>query len=138
MGTTENKALVRRIFEEGMNQRKTEIFDSCLTPNFVNHDMPAPAPGPEGFRQVFGMFQTAFPDMHVDLHEVLATDDDKVVTRGVFTGTHRGEFMGVPASGAPIEVKFIDIWRVENGKVAENWVRLDQLGLMQQIGALPS
>ena len=74
--------------------------------------------------------------MKVNLEEVLA-DDDKVVTRGVFTGTHKGEFMGVPASGASIEVKFMDVWRIRDGRVAENWVRLDQLGLMQQIGAIP-
>jgi predicted ester cyclase len=137
MGASENKALVRRIFEEGMNQQRPEVFDQLLAPSFENHDMPAPVPGPEGFRMVFGMFQAAFPDMQVTLEEVLATDDDKVVTRGAFTGTHKGEFMGVAASGAQIEVKFIDIWRVEGHKVAENWVRLDLLGLMQQIGAVP-
>ncbi len=138
MGASENKALVRRIFEEGMNQQKPEVFDQLLAATFQNHDMPAPVPGPEGFRMIFGMFQTGFPDMHVNLEELLAADDDKVVTRGTFSGTHKGDFMGVPASGARIEVKFIDIWRVENGKAAENWVRLDQLGLMQQIGAIPS
>lgn len=137
VGANENKALVRRIFEEGMNKQNLDVFDDCFTPGFVNHDMPAPVPGPEGFRQVFGTFMTGVPDMHVTLEEVLAADDDKVVTRGVFTGTHTGEFMGVPASGKPIEVKFIDIWRIEGGKVAENWVRLDLLALMQQIGALP-
>ena len=137
MGEAENKALVRRIFEQGMNGGDDRVLDECMTADFVNHDMPAPVPGPEGFRQVLGMFRSAFPDMNVNLEEVLAADD-KVVTRGVFTGTHKGEFMGVPASGAPIEVKFIDVWRVRDGRVAENWVRLDQLGLMQQIGAIPT
>jgi len=121
-----------------MNQRKAEIFDECLTDSFVNHDMPATAPGPAGFRESFAMFQNAFPDMQVHLEEILATDEDKVVTRGQFTGTHKGEFMGVPPSGVTIQVQFIDIWRIEDGRVAENWVRLDLLGLMQQIGAIPA
>lgn len=137
MGIAENKALIRKIFDQGMNQRDGQVFDECLTADFVNHDMPAPTPGPEGFRQVLGMFQSAFPDMHVTVEEILA-EGDKVVTRGVFTGTHKGEFMGLPPSGASIQVKFIDIWRIENNRAAENWVRLDQVGLMQQVGALPA
>jgi predicted ester cyclase len=61
-----------------------------------------------------------------------------VVTRSRWTGTHRGEFMGVPASGASVDVDFIDIWRIENGLLSESWVRMDLLGLMQQVGAVPS
>lgn len=137
MGTSENKALVRRLFEQGMNDRKAEIFDECIAPNFVNHDLPGPTPGPEGFFESFRIFVTAFPDLHVHLGEVLASDD-KVITRSHWTGTHQGEFMGVPASGASVEVKFIDIWRIENGLIAESWVRMDLLGLMQQVGALSS
>jgi steroid delta-isomerase-like uncharacterized protein len=133
----ENKALVRRLFEKGMNEQDDSVVDEVLSAGFVNHDMPAPSPGPEGFRQVLGMFRAAFPDMKVNLEEVLG-DGDKVVTRGAFTGTHKGEFMGVPASGASINIKFIDVWRIEGGKATENWVRLDLLGLMQQVGAVPS
>jgi len=138
MGASENKALVRRLFEQGMNERKAEIFSECVAPNFVNHDLPGPAPGPEGFLQSFGMFEAAFPDLQVHLDEVLAAEDDKVITRSHWTGTHEGEFMGVPASGASVEVKFIDIWQIENGLLAESWVRMDFLGLMQQVGAVQS
>ena len=137
MGASENKALVRRLFEQGMNERKAEIFNECVAPNFVNHDLPGPTPGPEGFLQSFGMFETAFPDLQVHLGEVLAAED-KVITRSHWTGTHKGEFMGVPASGASVDVNFIDIWRIENGLLAESWVRMDLLGLMQQVGAVPS
>jgi steroid delta-isomerase-like uncharacterized protein len=137
MGASENKTLVRRLFEQGMNERKAEIFTECVAPDFVNHDLPGPAPGPEGFLQSFAMFEAAFPDLQVHLGEVLA-EDDKVITRSHWTGTHKGEFMGVPASGASVEVKFIDIWRIENGLLAESWVRMDFLALMQQVGAVPS
>lgn len=137
MSASENKALVRRLFEQGMNDGKAEIFNECVAPNFVNHDLPGPIPGPEGFLQSFGMFEAAFPDLQVHLDEVLA-EDDKVITRSHWTGTHKGDFMGVPASGASVEVNFIDIWRIEDGLLAESWVRMDLLGLMPQIGAVPS
>lgn len=132
-----NKALVRQMFEEGMNKNDEAIFDALIARSYVNHDMPAPAPGPEGFKQVLGQFRAAFPDMHVTLQDEVA-EGDKVVTRGVFRGTHRGEFMGVPPTSKQVEVKYIDIWRVENGKLTENWVQLDLLGLLQQLGAIPA
>ena len=103
----------------------------------VNHDLPGPTPGPEGFWQSFGMFEAAFPDLRVHLGEVLAAEDDKVITRSHWTGTHKGEFMGVPASGVSVDVKFIDIWRIENALLVESWVRMDFLGLMQPVGAVP-
>jgi steroid delta-isomerase-like uncharacterized protein len=136
MGAEEHKALVRRVFERGINERDDAALEEALAKDYVNHDMPAPSPGWEGFRQVIGMFRAGFPDMRVTLEDVLA-DGDKVTTRGFFTGTHEGDFMGVPASGASIRVSYIDIWRIANGKAVENWVRLDMLSLMQQIGAVP-
>src|SRR4051794_37542855 len=69
MSTAENKTRVRRGFEEGINQKKLDVFDELLAPNYVNHNMPAPAPGPEGFKQVIGMFLTAFPDMHITIED---------------------------------------------------------------------
>src|SRR5260370_40567584 len=118
-----------------MDERKGEVFGARGAPKLVNHDLPGPTPGAEGFLQSFGRFEAAFPDLQVHLDEVLAAEDDKVITRSHWTGTHRGEFMGVAASGASVEVNFIDIWRIENGLLAESWGRMDFLGLMQQVGA---
>ena len=137
MSAEENKATVRRLIEEGMNQGNLNVFDELLDANYVNYDFPAPAPGPEGFKQVIGMFQAGFPDMHVTIEEVLA-EGDKISTRGYFTGTHRGEFMGIPPTGKPIRVNYIDLWRVQDGKLVENWVQMDQLGMMQQLGVIPT
>lgn len=72
------------------------------------------------------------------LGDVLAAEGDRVITRSRWTGTHRGEFMGVPPSGAFVQFDFIDMWRIENGKLVESWVRVDLLGLMQQVGAVSS
>lgn len=137
MSPEQNKALVRRIFLEAMNENRPELYDELIDQDYVNHDMPAPRPGIEGFKIVTQMFKAAFADFQVILAEELA-EGDRVATRGYFTGTHAGEFMGVPATGKAIKVAFIDIWRIENGKAKENWVQMDMVGLMQQIGAMPA
>lgn len=137
MSTAENETLVRRMFAEGVNQKNLAVFDQVLAPNYVNYTFPAPAPGPEGFKQVMGMFFQAFPDIHETTEEVIA-EGHKVAARGFFTGTHNGEFMSVPATGKQIRVSYIAIYRVEDGRVVENWVQMDLLGLLQQLGAIPA
>lgn len=137
MSTESNKALIRRGFEEGINRRNLKVFAEVIGPTYVNHNMPAPGPGPEGFKQVVAAFTTAFPDLHITLQDVLA-DGDRVVTRGFFDGTHQGTFMGVAATGKRVHVSYMDMWRIENGKAVENWVEMDMLGLMHQLGAPPA
>ncbi len=137
MSADENKAVIRRGFEEGMNQRKLQVFDETLAPTYVNHDLPTPSPGADGFKQVISMFLTGFPDLQVTLEDALA-EGDKVATRGVLRGTHHGDFMGIPATGKPVPVQYIDIWRVEHGQAVENWVQMDMLGMLQQLGVMPA
>lgn len=136
MSAEENKALILRGFEEGINEGDDAVFDEVISPGYVNHDMPAPTPGPEGFKQVIGMFRAAFPDLHVEVEDVIG-EGGMVCTRGTMRGAHRGEFMGVPATGNSVAVSYIDIWRIEGGKAMENWVRMDMMGMMQQLGAVP-
>ena len=137
MSVEQNKPNLRRGFEEGINQNKLQLFEEVLAPTYVNHSMPAPVPGPEGFRMVIGMFRAAFPDLHITLEDVLG-EGDKVATRGYFTGTHQGEFNGIPATGKQVKVSYIDLWRLENGKAVDNWVQMDMIGLMQQLGVMPT
>lgn len=137
MSTEGNKAAVRRVFEEGINRGETAAIDELIGPAYVNHNLPAPAPGAEGFKQVIQMFRAAFPDLRATPEDVLA-EGNQVATRGTFRGTHLGDFMGVAATGKQVAVAYIDIWRVENGKLVENWVQMDMLGLMQQLGAIPA
>ena len=137
MSVEQNKTIIRRGFEEGINQNKLHIFADVIGPTYVNHSMPTPVPGPEGFKMVIGMFRAAFPDLHITLEDVLG-DGDKVTTRGYFTGTHQGDFNGIPATGKKVKVSYIDMWRIENGKAAENWVQMDMIGLMQQLGVMPT
>lgn len=137
MSVEENKALIRRGFEEGINGGNDAVFDEVISPDYVNHDMPTTASGAESFKQVIGMFRAAFPDLRVEVEDVIG-EGDMVSTRGTMRGTHDGEFMGVPATGSSVTVSYIDIWRVEDGKAVENWVQMDMMGLMGQIGAIPA
>ncbi|HEU5098806.1 MAG TPA: ester cyclase [Roseiflexaceae bacterium] len=137
MSTEHNTTSVRRGFEEGINQRKLAVFDELLAPNYVNHSMPAPMPGPEGLKAVIGIFLTGFPDFQVIVEQSVA-EGDYVCTRGYFTGTHTGDFQGIPATGKSIRATYIDMWRFEAGKAVENWAQLDMLGLMQQLGVIPA
>jgi predicted ester cyclase len=138
MSTEENKALLRRLFEEGLNQNKPGVFDELIAPDFVIYDSPlGTVRGPEGFRQLVETFRKAFPDIHVTFEQDFA-DGDYVIHRGYVTATHKGEFLGIPPTGKPVKLNTLDIWRVANGKAMENWVQMDLLGLMQQIGAIPA
>lgn len=134
----ENKAIVRRTMEECFNNGNLGVADELVTADYVDHAAPPGFPGgPEGFKQLVGMYRQAFPDLRVTIEEVIA-EGDKVVTRWVATGTHQGELMGIPPTNKPVTVTGIDINRVVGGKVTEHWGNFDQLGMMQQLGVAPS
>jgi len=137
MAMTYDANNIRRVFEEAVNQRKFEVFDELFAPTYVNHNMPTPVPGPEGMKMVIGMFINAFPDFRVDVTDVVA-DGDYLSSYGRFSGTHQGDFQGIPATGKQIDATYVDIWRVEEGKLIENWVNIDTMGMMKQLGVIPS
>lgn len=83
------------------------------------------------------MFKAGFPDLHATVETAIA-EGDQVATRGYITGTHKGPFMNIPPTSKSIKVTYTDIWRIENGKAVENWVQMDMLGLMQQLGVIPT
>ena len=135
MSTEQNKALVSRLLSNTF--KNLSIADEILDPNYVNYDFPAPAPGIEGWKMVNQMFISAFGDLQVVIEDEIA-EGNKVVSRGYFTGTHKDTFMGIPATGKHFTIKYIDIWTVVDGKLKENWVQMDMLGLLQQLGAIPA
>ena len=137
MSAEENKTLARRFFHE-FDRRNLAALDSVFAPDYVFH-VPG-SPGPmnwEAHKQFAGMFYEAFPDLAHTIEDQVA-DGDRVATRIVFRGTHRGDLMGIPASGKQVAMSGIAIHRVVAGKFAEEWVNFDQLGLLQQIGAIPT
>ena len=113
-------------------------FGKLLAENFVEHEeTPGIPPTKDGTLAFFEMLRSAFPDMEMAVDDLLA-DGAKTVARVTVTGTHRGDFMGVPATGKPVDVQIIDIMRFDDaGLVCEHWGVGDMLTLMQQIGAVP-
>lgn len=137
MSSEYNKSVILRGFKEAVNKGNLSLFDELVDPAYVNYSFPAPVTGPEAMKGAVQAFLTGFPDMQVTIEDVLA-EGDRVATRGYFTGTHKGEFNGIPATGKSIKVDYCDIWRLENGKAIENWVQMDMMGLLQQLGVIPA
>jgi steroid delta-isomerase-like uncharacterized protein len=136
MSAETNAAMVRRLVKEAQEGGNLDVVDELLAEDFVDHSpLPGLPPTRDGVRMLFAGMQAAFPDLRVMIHEQIA-DEEKVVTRKTFSGTHRGSFMGVPATGNPVSFDAIDILTVRDGKLSEHRVVVDQLTLMQQIGAL--
>lgn len=111
--------------------------DTMFAPDAVDHD-PAPGQGPgrEGFRTFFHTLVAAFPDARLE-PATLVADDDHVSLAYTLSGTHQGEFQGVAPTGQRIEVRGMQIGRFANGQIVERWGSTDELGIMQQIGAVP-
>jgi predicted ester cyclase len=136
MSTEDNKALVRRFYEE-FNKKNLAVIDQFIDPNFVDHSPPPGLPADiEGAKQQFGIFQ-AFPDLHVTVQDLIA-EEDKVMARLNIRGTHQGPFMGLPPSGRHVTFAAIDIHRIAGGKSVEHWDTSDTLGLLQQLGVVHS
>jgi ketosteroid isomerase-like protein len=135
--SAENEAVVRRFFEEFCNGRRAEVAEEIIAESYVAYGPQAPpAHGPAELKERVDLYQEAV-DGHWDVKELLSCGD-RVVARWVGSGTHVGELMGVSPTGRPIEVDAITIFRLENGKIAEEWTVWDALGLLQQVGAVPA
>ena len=137
MSTEDNKALVRRMFEEVWNQGNIARIAEFYSPSHVEHTSSGPVHGQEGLKQYIMMYRTAFPDAHYTVEDQLA-EGDKVVTRWSARGTHQGPLMGIPPTGKQGTVTGIGIARFEGGKIVEAWTEFDALGMMQQLGVVPS
>jgi steroid delta-isomerase-like uncharacterized protein len=128
------KSLARRFYQE-VSAGNLDALDELLADDFVDHEeFPGIEPTKEGVRQYFALFRSAFPDLHMELHEVVA-EDDLVCARVTMTGTHDGEFVGLAPTGRRVEVEGIDMVRVRDGRAVEHWGVTDAMTMMQQLGA---
>jgi steroid delta-isomerase-like uncharacterized protein len=138
MSTEENKAIVRRFVDEVQSKGNIDAIDELCSPEFINHSAPPGLPSNcEGIKQVTDMFRQAFPDSYFTVEDMVA-EGDKVATRKTFHGTHQGEFMGIPPTGQRVSIGLIDIVRIVDGQVVEHWSMGDNLGMMQQLGVIPT
>jgi steroid delta-isomerase-like uncharacterized protein len=133
-GLEKNKAIVRRCMEE-LDKGNWAIFNELLTRDYVYHE-PGRSFTRDESEQFMRSLRAAFPDGRVTIEEMIA-EGDKVVTRYTSSGTHKGEFMGIAATGKKVVVTGIVITRVDKGKIAEDWEEFDAMGFMVQLGAIP-
>lgn len=131
----ENKALVRRYYQEVLTGRDRDLLARLLDSSFVSHVSGGPAAGAGAYTAAVDATHAAFPDLVVTVHDQVA-EEDKVVTRWSATGTHAGDFVGVPATGRRVTVTGIHIHRVRRGRLIEHWEELDLLGVLRQLGML--
>lgn len=137
MSAEELKALYRRFITEVANQGNMSVADEILAPDIAEHEkLPPGIPANrDGIKQLFTMIRDAFPDLCITIEDQIA-EADKVVARVTLRGTHRGEFLGIPATGKRVAYGAIDISRIARGRLVEHWGIPDYLSLLQQLGAL--
>ena len=150
MSTEENKAIVRRFYEEIWNKGNVAAVDELLAPNILLHfDAPSDVPvsaemqlSLEGIKQVVSEFRSTFPDLHYTV-DLQVAEGDLVVSRVTVHGTHTGEyrgltFKGMPPTGKQVTWTETHIYRLAAGKIVEYWSNEDDVGRLQQVGALPT
>jgi steroid delta-isomerase-like uncharacterized protein len=135
----DNKALIRRLYEEVWNKRKVELVSEIISPS---HALQAPnvvgsAVGPEAYKRQLMSFLAGYPDLHWTIEDMIA-EDDKVVACWTISGTHRGEYLGIPATNKKVSVEGITIHHISKGKIMDSYSNWDALGMMQQLGAVPT
>ena len=131
----ENKAIVRRLYEEVWNKRKLEVVDELISPSHALHDPIASGSqiGPELYKRRVVKLTTSFPDLRFTIEDII-TEKAKIVVSWTISGTHKGEFMEVPPTGKKISLEGITIHHITNGKILDSYARWDALGLMLQLG----
>jgi steroid delta-isomerase-like uncharacterized protein len=133
-----NQTIIRRLFEEIWNSGDLAVANEIVDTNMVDHvTRPGNPIGSEGFKQSVNMFRSAFPDLEITNDDQIAAGD-KVAVLWTARGTHLGELMGIAPTGKRIEVRGMYMYRLAGGKLVERAGARDMLGLLQQIGAIPT
>ena len=134
----ENKALIQRFVEEASNKGNLDVADEVYSPNFVYHEPTGPVErGPEHVKNFVNMYLSAFPDGRTTIENLVA-EGYRVAYRWTYRGTHQGELMDIPPTGREVTITGITIDRISGAKIEEEWNNFDQLGLLQQLGVVPT
>ncbi len=135
MSIEENKALVRRHFEDLLNGWNLDLVDEIFSPDYVHHhpDRDNLKPGITGVKQFLAQAANAFPDSHILIEDICA-EGDKVWVRTSSQATHLGDYLGLPPTGKVIRKRSMDIFRIQDGKFVEHWDIMDELGTWLQLG----
>ena len=130
----ENKAVLRNVYE-ALNAKNLDAIPELVTEDWAWHGPGQELHGKKGIKELVETYVSAFPDLEFSVDEMLA-DGDKVTTRWSAQGTHKGELAGIAATGKTMQINGINVSRLENGKIAEEWESFDQLGMMKQLGVI--
>ncbi len=135
---TKNKQIALRLYEEVWNERKLNVVDELISPSHALHDpnLSGSQAGPEGYKRQVVRFMTAFPDLHFAIDDIFS-EQDKLVVSWLISGTHEGEYEGIPPTDKKIFVNGITIHHIVDGKMLDSFVSWDALGLMRQLGHPP-
>jgi steroid delta-isomerase-like uncharacterized protein len=135
--SADNRSIVLRLYDEVWNKRKIEILNELVSPSHALHGpiYSGPSIGPEVYRQHVSLFATGFPDLRWTIEDTIV-EKDKVVVRWTFSGTHKGEFMGIPATNKKVSVDGITIHIIAKGIIMDSYASWDTWGLMQQLGVI--
>lgn len=137
MTPEENKKFMNSFIEKVINKKNLDAANDIVSENFIEHvPFPGQEPGREGLKFALNSMFTGFPDMKWTVHEQIA-EGEKVVTRFTWTGTHQGEFMGIPPTNKSVEVWGVVIDVVRDGLFSESRIIMDSIGLLQQLGVMP-
>jgi steroid delta-isomerase-like uncharacterized protein len=138
MSAQHNKAIVSRYAQEVWNGGNLDAIETYIGLGYVRHDpgLPMVVREPAGVRQLVALYRAAFPDLHLE-PEVAFAEGDMVAVRWLVSATHQGELMGIPATGRSLSIAVIELFRLTGGKIVEQWVAIDNLGMLQQLGAIP-
>ena len=132
------KTAARNFIEKGLNQKEMTALDEYFSPRLTDHALPPGLPvGLEGRKMFASALLAAFPDLRVEVEDLVA-EEEKLVTRYSVRGTHKGDLMGIPPTGKEVSISGTAIDRFENGQSVEHWEIIDQLNLMQQLGIVPT
>ena len=139
MSAEENKAIIRRFVEEGLNKKDAAMIDQVYSPDYIGHDPDRPQPRRiEDLRQTMAVvLGKVFPDAHYTI-EALMAEGDLVLWHWMFRATHQGEMQGIPPTGKPVSFGGVNLFRMAGGKIVEDWVYRDTMGMMRQVGAMPA
>jgi steroid delta-isomerase-like uncharacterized protein len=137
--SAENKAIIRRLYGEVWNGRRLDLIGEIISPSHALHDNSSSESsiGPEAYKCQVDRFLSGFPDLHFSIDDMVA-EDEKVVVSWNIAGTHRGEFMGFPATNKKISVDGVTINHIVNGKIVDSYINWDALGMLQQLGVAPT
>ena len=141
MSEDANRKLFQRYFDVVANGGNLDVADEIFASDYLHHDPanpdPRPVVGPQGVKAHLTSLKGAFPDLVFDIDDIVA-EGDSIVVRWTARGTNTGDYFGMPATGKPIDITGMNTWNTRDGMAIEGWVNRDDMGLLQQLGVVPT